>query len=185
MYKFKTLKETISSLASEKEYIIVAIDGSCASGKTTLASQLAKHFDCNLFHADDFFLPPDLRTPERLAETGGNIDYDRLLKEVITPLLHRKNFSYRPYDCSTRTLAEPISVTQKPINIIEGSYSLHPRLAHAYDLKILLTVSDDLRRERILRRPEHLHHRFFNEWIPMEQKYFTETKITERCDLIL
>ena len=185
MDKFEIVKETIAALASKKEYMIVAIDGSCASGKTTLATQLAEHFDCNLFHADDFFLTPDLRTTERLAETGGNIDYDRLLKEVLTPILNRESFSYRPYDCSSRALAEPITVTQKPINIVEGSYSLHPCLAHAYDLKILLTVSEELRRERILRRPEHLHNRFFNEWIPMEQKYFAETKIAERCDLIL
>jgi len=185
MDKLEILKETISSLALKKEYIIVAIDGSCASGKTTIASQLAEHFDCNLFHADDFFLPPDLRTPERLAETGGNIDYERLLNEVITPLLKRESFSYRPYNCSKQALAAPITVTSKHINIIEGSYSLHPQLAHAYDLKILLTVSDNDRRKRILCRPPHLHDRFFNEWIPMEQKYFEETKIAQRCDIIL
>ena len=185
MEKFDAAKKAIEALALKKEYIIVAIDGSCASGKTTLASKLAEHFDCNLFHADDFFLPPDLRTPERLAEIGGNIDYERLLNEIITPLLMRKSFSYRPFECSTQTLAEPICITQKSINIIEGSYSLHPRLSHAYDLKILLTVTNDIRRERILRRPQHLHDRFFNEWIPMEQRYFVETKITERCDIIL
>lgn len=185
MDKFEIIREAIASLSSEKEYIIVAIDGSCASGKTTLASKLAECFDCNLFHADDFFLTPELRTPERLSEIGGNIDYERLLNEVITPLLNRENFSYRPYDCSSRALSVPISVNLKPINIIEGSYSLHPRLAHAYDLKILLTVSDHERRKRILCRPPHLHDRFFNEWIPMEQRYFEETKVAQRCDIIL
>ena len=185
MEKFKAARQAISDIADKKDYIIVAIDGSCASGKTTLAAQLADYFDCNLFHADDFFLTPDLRTPERLSEIGGNIDYERLLKEIITPLVLRESFSYRPFDCSSLTLTDPIYVTPKNINIIEGSYSLHPRLSHAYDLKIFLTVMDDIRHERILCRPEYLHQRFFNEWIPMEQRYFEETKITDRCDIIL
>ena len=182
---FEAAKQAIEAVADKKDYIIVAIDGSCASGKTTLASQLAEHFECNLFHADDFFLPPEIRTPKRLAETGGNIDYERLLNEVINPLLMGESFSYRPFDCSAQALAEPIKVTPNPINIIEGSYSLHPKFAYAYDLKILLTVTDDIRRERILQRPKHLHDRFFNEWIPMEQRYFEETKIAQRCDIIL
>jgi len=185
MEKFEAIKDAIAAISAKKKYVIVAIDGSCTSGKTTLAQNLAEHFNCNLFHADDFFLPPHLRTSERLSEIGGNIDYERLLNEVIDPLLTRKSFSYRPYNCSTRALSSSITVTPKPINIVEGSYSLHPRLAHAYDLKILLTVSDDVRRERILQRPAHLHESFFNEWIPMEQRYFEETKIYERCDLVL
>ena len=45
-------------LLEQKAFVIVAIDGKCTSGKTTLASKLAEIYDCNVFHMDDFFLRP-------------------------------------------------------------------------------------------------------------------------------
>lgn len=47
---------------------LVAIDGPCASGKTTLANALGGALGLTVFHMDDFFLRPSQRTPERLAE---------------------------------------------------------------------------------------------------------------------
>ena len=41
-------------LAGDRQRIIVAIDGRCGSGKTTLAAWLMEQFDGSLFHMDDF-----------------------------------------------------------------------------------------------------------------------------------
>ena len=162
----------IDDLLTQKDAVIVAIDGKCTSGKTTLASKLAKLYDCNVFHMDDFFLRPEQRTPERFAEVGGNVDYERFLEEVLLPLKSSKTFSYRPFDCSTFTLSDPVIVTPKRLNIIEGTYSHHPYFGNPYDWKILLTIDEETQRRRILDRPEFLHKRFFEEWIPMENRYF-------------
>ena len=83
-----------------------------------------------------------------------------------------KAFSYRPFDCSTFTLAALVAVTPKKLNIVEGTYSHHPYFGNPYDLKILLTVDEETQRKRILERPAFLHKRFFEEWIPMENRYF-------------
>ena len=171
-------KHQINMLLEEKNFVIVAIDGKCTSGKTTLASKLAELYDCNVFHMDDFFLRPEQRTPERFAEVGGNVDYERFHEEVLLPLKSGKAFSYRPFDCKTFTLSAPIIVTPKRLNIIEGTYSHHPYFGNPYDLKILLTVDEETQRRRILDRPEFLHKRFFEEWIPMENRYF-DTLIRE------
>ena len=64
---------------------VIAIDGRCASGKTTFALRM-EAFGFYTVHADHFFLPPDLRTPERLALPGGNIHSERFLTEVAMPL---------------------------------------------------------------------------------------------------
>ena len=72
-----TVKAKIDMLLGEREFVIVAIDGKCTSGKTTLAGRLAEIYDCNVFHMDDFFLRPEQRTAERFAEVGGNVDYER------------------------------------------------------------------------------------------------------------
>ena len=172
MDKLSIIKARIDALLSEKPFVIIAIDGSAASGKSTLAEQLVQLYDCNLFHMDDFFLRPEQRTPERFAEVGGNVDYERFQEEVLLPLKSGNSFSYRPFDCSTFTLAAPVTVAPKKLNIIEGTYSHHPYFGNPYDLKILLTVDKETQRQRILERPAFLHKRFFEEWIPMENRYF-------------
>ena len=168
----ETIRKKIDELLTQKDMVIVAIDGKCTSGKTTLASKLAEIYDCNVFHMDDFFLRPEQRTPERFAEVGGNVDYERFREEVLLPLKTGKAFSYRPFDCSTFTLAAPVTVAPQKLNIIEGTYSHHPYFGNPYDLKILLTVDKETQRQRILERPIFLHKRFFEEWIPMENRYF-------------
>ena len=178
-------KHQINMLLEEKNFVIVAIDGKCTSGKTTLASQLAEIYDCNVFHMDDFFLRPEQRTPERFAEVGGNVDYERFHEEVLLPLKSGKAFSYRPFDCSTFTLAAPVTVAPKKLNVIEGTYSHHPYFGNPYDLKILLTVDEETQRKRILERPAFLHKRFFEEWIPMENRYFEAFRISDRSEIIL
>ena len=167
------IKDWIDSQA-EKTRIIVSIDGSCASGKSTLATKLAQTMDCNLFRVDDFFLRREQRTKERLAEVGGNVDYERFYREVLTPLKTGEAFAYRPYDCRTGLLAEPVAVQPRRINIIEG-----------YDLKVFLTVSPDVRTQRILQRMPMLQKKFFSDWIPMEQQYFEAFSICEKADMVV
>ena len=46
----------IEMLLAEQEHVFVAIDGPCASSKTTLARNLNERFGGNVLHMDDFFL---------------------------------------------------------------------------------------------------------------------------------
>ena len=177
------IKQRIATLLSQKDRVILAIEGKCTSGKTTLAAALAQQYDCNVFHMDDFFLRPHQRTPERFAEIGGNVDYERFLAEVLVPLQTGKPFAYCPFDCGSFTLGQPVEVQPKRLNIVEGTYCLHPYFGEAYDLKVLLTVSEEQQRQRILQRPAFLHARFFEEWIPMENRYFGQ--LSRDVDLIL
>ena len=181
--KVSTVKAHMDWLLQRQDRILVAIEGKCTSGKTTLAAELSKIYDCNVFHMDDFFLQPHQRTPERFAETGGNVDYERFQEAVLLPLKAGQAFSYRPFDCKSFTLSQPVAVQPKRVNIIEGSYSLHPYFGNPYDLKILLTVSEEVQRRRVLERPAFLHQRFFEQWIPMENRYLEQSGI--EADIIL
>ena len=180
-----TAKKIIDELLTQNSTVIVAIDGKCTSGKTTLAAKLAESYDCNVFHMDDFFLLPEQRTPDRFAEVGGNVDYERFSEEVLTPLKVGQPFSYRPFDCSTFTLADSVCVTPRKLNIVEGTYSHHPHFGNLYNLKILLTIDEETQHQRILQRPSFLHKRFFEEWIPMENRYFDGFTIPGKADIIL
>ena len=177
--------ERVNVLLQRQSVVLIAIDGSCTAGKTTLANELKKRYDCNVFHMDDFFLRPQQKTPERLAEPGGNVDYERFREEVLLPLQTGMPFSYCPYDCSTGDLKAPVPVIPKKLNIIEGTYSVHPYFGNVYDLKVFLQVSEEVRRQRILQRPAFLHKRFFEQWIPMEQQYFVHFSIADGSDLAL
>ena len=172
------LKLAIDRLISEKNHIVIAIDGSCASGKTTLAAAIAREYDCNVIRMDEFFLRPEQRTAERFAEPGGNVDYERFCQEVLCPLRAVEDFAYRPLDCKRMKLAAPVELPVKQLNIIEGSYSHHPYFGDPYDLKFMLDVEEATQRQRILQRPAFLHQRFFEEWIPMENRYFASLKNT-------
>jgi uridine kinase len=140
--EFLPLFSRIDELMKQKKSIIAAIDGNSAAGKTSLAAVLKSRYDCNIFSMDDFFLTPHQRTPDRLDEPGGNIDYERFCEEIIEALKSGKPFSYRAYCCQTMKLSEPIQVNPNPLNIIEGAYSLHPYFAGAYDIKVFLRLDE-------------------------------------------
>ena len=80
----------IEALLAERDHVLVAIDGPCASGKTMLAATVNKRFGGNVLHMDDFFLRPEQRTPERFAQPGGNVDRERFETEVLAPLFAGK-----------------------------------------------------------------------------------------------
>lgn len=171
---------------SEKNCVRVAIDGHAAAGKTTLADLIASVFDCNLFHMDDFFLPPSLRTRVRMNEIGGNVHYERFAEEVLAPLTSSKEFSYGVFDCSVMDITERRTVSPKKLNIIEGSYSQHPYFGSAYNLRIFMDISPERQIGRILKRNGvAMAERFNREWIPMENKYFKQYRIKEGSHFVL
>lgn len=180
----KHIYNQISSLSSS--LIIIGIDGRCASGKTTLASNLAKEFDCNVIHMDDFFLPPYMQTPERYKEVGGNIHYERFKTEVITPLINGEDFSYGVFSCSDGKITHYESILGKRINIIEGAYSLHPYFGDIYDIKIFCDCELLERVSRIKKRNgQKALTTFLEKWIPFEEAYLKTFKIEEKCDYII
>ena len=166
--------------------LTLAIEGGSASGKSTLGDLLATLYGCTVFHMDDFFLRPEQRTPERLAELGGNVDRERFLSEVLAPLQAGGPVTYCPFDCSTGTLAPPVTVTPSRLTVIEGAYSMHPDLAPHYDLSVFLDVTPDLQKKRIqTRNTPDMAERFFNEWIPLEHRYFEGLNVKARCDMVI
>ena len=89
--------------------VIIAIDGRCGAGKTTLAQYLEEQTGATVFHMDDFFLRPEQRTPERFNTPGENVDHERFLFEVLEPL--RKGvveLPYQRFDCKTQSLQDVV-----------------------------------------------------------------------------
>lgn len=188
MERYGILSAEIKRLLDTRtgERLLVAIDGPCAAGKTTLATLLAKEYDCNLFHMDHFFLRPEQRTGARLGEVGGNVDYERFYEEVLVPLRAAVLFSYQIYDCGRQQLTDRITVPVKRLNLVEGSYSMHPYFKECYDWTCCLRIDREEQVRRIRERNgEETLKRFREEWIPKEDAYLETMGIWTRADLVL
>ena len=176
----------LQPLCNQKTTVLAAIDGRCASGKTTLAHQLQQEVGCPVIHMDHFFLRPEQRTPERYQEPGGNIDRERFLEEVLIPLNCGKSVSYRPFLCHSQQMGSPIEISTNRLVLVEGSYSCHPEFLPFYDLTVFLTVSPEEQMRRILIREEEGKAELFRtKWIPLEERYFHAFQTSKHCHLQL
>lgn len=179
--------ELISQLSEwEKlnECKIIAIDGRCAAGKTTLAKILSENVNCDVIHIDDFYLPFEKRTKERMAQSGGNIDFERLISEVLTPIKNGEPYIYSKYSCQNGTFSAGQRGNPQKITVVEGSYSCHPCVFPFYDLHIYLDIDRSTQKERIFQRNKDNTEAFFSKWIPMEEKYFSEFNIKDKCEIL-
>ncbi len=172
---------------SAGERCVLAIDGQCGSGKSTLARLLAKIYDSAVIAMDDFFLPPALRSTERLSESGGNIHYERFEDEILPHIGSGHEFSYTAFDCGIMDYGDAVTVPAAPLIIVEGSYCLHPRFGRYYDLSVYTRCSMDIRLKRLRARCDNdgLMARFENEWIPMETHYCAAFAVDEKADIIV
>ncbi len=186
---YNKLIDHISKLVTQQanKRTIVAIDGRCGAGKTTLANYLQEKTGAMVFRMDDYFLRPEQRTAQRLDIPGENVDHERFGAEILKPLLAgAEEVSYQRFNCQTQSLEEKIQVKPGKLCIVEGSYSCHPALMSMYDYRIFMTVSPEEQMKRILRRNGPLGAKIFEaRWIPLEEKYFSMCAIEEHCDCTL
>lgn len=167
---------------NKKRPLVIGIDGMCASGKTTLAESLSKDLNAQVIHTDDFFIPKaEYRGLERI-----NIDKARFVSEVIRPMSEGAEFSYGVFDCRQQKISARRKIGISEFYIIEGSYCLHPCLPDIFDIKVFLTVPPALQRARLIEREGPDNAAVFEDrWIPLENKYFEEYAVKERCDIVL
>jgi uridine kinase len=166
---------------------LVAVDGRCGAGKTTIARALHEAAGWPLVHADDFFLQPQQRTPQRYAAPGENMDHERLEAEVLQPLRQGRAAVYRRFDCQVMAMGETLRVEGKQAGVvIEGSYTMHPSLRKYYDLMIFVTCDVRTQKERLVQREGQERFRMFAErWIPLEEKYFAADQVEQSADVVM
>lgn len=185
---FDELCARISSLlaASLERPVLVALDGRCGSGKTTLAAILAERFPESVtLHTDDYYLPPEQRAPGWEHTPCANMDLTRLRAEALEPLRACCVGQYRAYCCGVGAYKAGGPLVPKPLVLVEGSYSLHPSLADLYDLKIFVTCPPEEQARRLLGREGTHYAAFTSRWIPLEEAYFEQYHVEQGADVVL
>lgn len=163
--------------------LLVAIEGRCASGKTTLAARLHQQCGWPVLHMDDFFLRPEQRSEARYAAPGENIDHERFEAEILRPLHRGECAVYRPFDCASMELGAPVTVANAPVIAVEGSYSCHSALRPYYDLRVFLNVEPQEQLRRLEKRCGAYVRTFQSKWIPLEEAYFSAFQTAQHCEL--
>ena len=172
-------------LIEDRQPAVLALDGFCASGKTTLAAYLADRFGARVIHTDDFYLPAELRSEERYAEPGGTIHYERLKREVVD-CLAEPSLTYGVFSHEIMDIVRTLTLPRTALTVVEGAYACHPFFGDYADLRCFMETTSAEQRRRILARngPDRLK-LFESRWIPYEQKYNSAFRIREKADVLI
>ena len=133
---------------------LVAVDGLTASGKTTLANELATiirlagrpavRASVDDFHSDDETIARRGRfSPDGYYEDS--FDYDGLVRLLLTPL---GSGGIRRFVTTNQPGAPTWSAANNAILIVDGVFLLRPELEAWWDYSIFVDISQDLSMER-------------------------------------
>ena len=175
----------IDNLLKNKECVIIAIDGKCCGGKSSLADMLREKYDALLIRTDDFYLPFEVRTEQRMKEIAGHMDYERFHNEVVCNL-GKKEFTYCKYNCQNNKFDKIELVKTNRVIIVEGTYSLLPYFDKYYDVSIFLDIDYDMQIQRIIQRNGEAKLKdYVNKWIVYENRYFNFYNIKHKADIYI
>ena len=165
---------------------MLALDGRCGSGKTTLANALAAQLPgCTLLRTDDFYLPPARRSPDWAHTPCANMDLTRLRDEALRPAYAGQPVAYRAYSCREGAYLPPAQLPAQPLVILEGSYSHHPLLRPYETLRVFVTCTKAEQTRRLQAREGARYADFAARWVPLEEGYFAQYGVAESADFVV
>ena len=148
--------DLIAASASERSLTLVGIGGRGAAGKTTLARLVE---GAQLVSTDAFW-------------DGSGFDLERLRREVLAPLARGEAARYDAWDWASQQPAGVRTVEPLGIVVIDGVCALHRIFRAAYDVRVWVDASRDVRLARAVGRDGEASRREWEErWMPSEDRY--------------
>ena len=183
--------------------MLVAFDGGSGSGKSTLAEAVAAELgaaglDATIVEGDDFFAAEitdaewDALGPSERAAAA--IDWRRLRKEALEPLLSGRVASWHPFDFEAGTrpdgtypmAKEAVTRRPTPVILLDGAYSSRPELADLIELAVLVDAPVEERHRRIAAREERAFADAWHaRWDAAEADYFSRVRPASSFDLVV
>ena len=179
---------------AKKGPLLIAVDGRSGAGKSTLAQALAGKTGCAIVAGDDFYAGGTDEKWQNLSPQSRAdqvVDWTRLRKEVLEPLLAGKCASWHPlaFDPGigwTGWKDELVTVRPAKVIILDGAYSARPELADIIDVSVLVETADGPRRKRLVAREgKPFMQRWHQLWDPAEDHYFSKIRPKDSFDIVL
>lgn len=172
--------------------MIIGIAGGSGSGKTTFAKKLFKQMGPELaivLEQDSYYKDQSQKFKKDPSSVNFDhpdaLDFD-LLCQHLKDLKNGLTIQRPQYDFVTHSrLAESISVSKKPIILLDGILIYtHPGIVAEVDMKFFLDAPELLRFERRLKRdtqergrsPEDVRRQFYEQVKPMHDAFVEPTK---------
>ena len=147
------------AVSGQGDVTFVAIDGPSGAGKSTLAEALfASLQGAMVVHVDDFY------SDEGVDPSGDMdledacdqyVDWLKLFELVLKPLKDGENGYYQVYDWVSQRLDKWVTLEPKGVLIVEGVYAMRPELREAYDVKVFVDTSPEIRLRRLGERSDN------------------------------
>ncbi len=183
----------------------VAIDGRPASGKTTLADELAVALrasgrDVIRATIEGFLFPRSQRYRRGVDSPEGcyhdSFDFDALHRVLLDPLGPGGDGRFQPavYDRDTDTALSPPVATAVADSVLlfDGVFLLRPELIDSWDLRILVSVpfEETVARAGIRDLPSlgstaRIEQRFRTRYLPSQEYYFDKVRPMDLADVIV
>jgi uridine kinase len=202
------LLETLAerTLASRRNQPFrIGIDGLSATGKTTLADDLAAFLEPRAIHVlraglDNFKRPwSESHLYDRTSGEGyfrNAYDYDLIRADLLEPLLpggsRRVRTKHIDPLTGQRWEAPPARVDDESLLIVDGVFLLRPELSSHWDMVVFLIMDFDLVQKRGADRDqawepswEAAAELYRTRYIPSEQLYIHEVDPVSRADIVL
>ena len=167
--------------------LVLALDGRCGSGKTTLANTLARQFPASITLHTLYLLAYFTFTAIFGWEKTpcANMDLARLRDEALRPAYEGQPVQYRAYSCREGAYLPARELAAQPLVILEGSYSHHPLLTGYETLRVFLTCAKEEQTRRLQAREGERYANFAARWVPLEEGYFAQYHIAETADFVV
>ncbi len=170
--------------------VVVALDGRSGAGKSSVATVVSGTLECVVIDGDDFYRGgSDAFWDAMSAEekTDQVIEWRRQRRTLET-LRQRRAVSWCPYDWAADDgrLGPPMSAGPAGVVLLEGAYSARPELRDLLDLRALLDVPTEVRRDRLLAREGEAYRAAWEDrWCAAEDYYFSVVMPPTAFDVVL
>ncbi|MFC7497256.1 MULTISPECIES: uridine kinase family protein [unclassified Nocardioides] len=154
---------------------LLCVDGPAGSGKTTLATEVARVSPgARVVHMDDLF-----------EGWTGLPTVDAQLDGLLHPLAAGRPGSYRRYDWIAGAFAETVTVSPVPLLVLEGVGSGSLGTASLATVLVWVEAAYDVRMRRGIERDGEAFAPYWEQWAGAEAEHFARHRTRERADLFV
>jgi hypothetical protein len=155
---------------------VVGVDGPSGSGKSTFARELVALSGAPLVECDDFVSWYDF--------AGW---WPRFDAEVLTPLLRRRDATYRGRDWENDELGESLNgwktTPAADLVVVEGVTCTRRATVGRLAYAVWVEAPYDVRLARGVERDGEGHRDLWLQWMAVEERFFAEDGARERADV--